>query len=82
MMELYYVHHNSNAWFVKSASFFEQQGGKEEEWGKYWKPIYADSIEHARTKAQLEFMLKHDLVNKVRYSELMMEEYAGIVRNK
>jgi hypothetical protein len=55
-MELYYVHFNGAAWFVKDGKFFESQGGLKEEWGKNWKPLYADSIEHARCKAELQYL--------------------------
>lgn len=50
----YYVHFNGAAWFVKEAKFFEKQGGLREPWGKAWESIEADSIEHARCKAELE----------------------------
>lgn len=50
---MYYVYYNGHSWFVKTAEFFEQQGGLTEEWGKSWKPIYATTIEHARDKAKI-----------------------------
>lgn len=53
-MNKYYVHFNGAAWFVKEAEFFESQGGLTEAWGKGWKQIYADSIEHGRLKAAAE----------------------------
>jgi hypothetical protein len=37
--------------FVKDYDFFIQQHGDTQEWGKHWKQITADSIEHARQKA-------------------------------
>ena len=52
-MHKYYVHFNGAVWFVKEAEFFESKGGLTEPWGKAWKPIYADSIEHARLKAEV-----------------------------
>lgn len=48
-METYYIHRNQgNSVFVKEGSFFEEQGGLVDDWGKGWKKVYADSIEHAR----------------------------------
>jgi hypothetical protein len=55
-MNRYMVVWNGGAWMVKDADFFEQQGGKTAEWGKEWKLIYADSISHARDRAELEFL--------------------------
>lgn len=50
----FYVMHNGASWFVKEADYFEGQGGLTEEWGKRWIPLYADTIEHARTLAELK----------------------------
>ncbi len=55
-MNKYYVMHNGAAWFVKESGFFAEQGGHTEIWGKNWRPIWADSIEHARLKAAVEFV--------------------------
>lgn len=52
-MNKYYWHWNGSVYFIKEAEFFEAQGGLTAEWGKAWKPIEADTIEHARTKAEL-----------------------------
>lgn len=54
-MNKYFVHWNGGAWFVKEAAFFVEQGGESEAWGKHWKALYADSIEHARDRAKLQF---------------------------
>jgi hypothetical protein len=51
-MHKYYVHHNGHSCFVKEAAYFEKQGGLTEDWGKAWSPLYADSIEDARTKVE------------------------------
>lgn len=53
-MNQYYVVFNGGAWIVKEAKFFVSQGGLTQEWGKAWKPIYADSLEHARLKAMAD----------------------------
>lgn len=46
----YYIHRNAgDAVFVKEASFFAQQGGLTEDWGKHWTPVVATSIEQARS---------------------------------
>lgn len=34
--------------FVKDYDFFVNQGGLHQAWGKRWKPVVAESIEHAR----------------------------------
>jgi len=48
-MNNYYIHKNSgNAIFVKEESFFIQQGGLTAKWGRAWRKVQADSIEHAR----------------------------------
>lgn len=47
----YYVMNNGHSWFVKEAEFFRSQGGLTEPWGKNWKPIWADSVEHACLRA-------------------------------
>jgi NTP pyrophosphatase (non-canonical NTP hydrolase) len=48
----HYVHCNAgNALFVKEATFFAEQGGLEEEWGKHWHPVVATSIGDARRQA-------------------------------
>ncbi len=38
--------------FVKDAAFFIQQGGLSASWSKNWRPVVADSIEHARELAK------------------------------
>jgi hypothetical protein len=48
---LYYVLHNGSAWFVKDAACFISQGGLSESWGKNWKRVRANSVEHAREVA-------------------------------
>lgn len=46
----YYVHRNAgNKVFVKGGQFFIDQGGLEQEWGKNWTRVCADSLEHARS---------------------------------
>lgn len=47
-METYYVLIEPYAVYVKEGKFFKDQGGLKEEWGKNWKPIIAEGIEHAR----------------------------------
>lgn len=37
-----------NSPMVKEGDFFREQGGLEEDWGKYWIPVQASSIGHAR----------------------------------
>ena len=54
-MNSYYVNWNGAAWFVKGKDFFISQGGLTESWGKAWKPLLADSIEHARLKAEVVY---------------------------
>lgn len=41
----------AKAVFVKEEYFFVQQGGLTQKWGRNWKPIQANSIEHARELA-------------------------------
>lgn len=49
----FYVHRNSgNVVFVKEGTFFEQQGGLTQPWGKRWVRIQADSIEDARARGE------------------------------
>jgi len=38
----------SGSVFVKTLDFFRSQDGFVEEWGTYWTPVVATSIEHAR----------------------------------
>lgn len=38
--------------YVKEKSFFIQQGGQRDEWGKAWRPVSASSIEAAREKGK------------------------------
>ncbi len=47
--KIFYVHYNGASWFVKEAEFFSSQKGHEEEWGKAWTPIRAQSIAEVRT---------------------------------
>lgn len=48
----HFVHCNSgNALFVKTAEYFEQQGGLTQPWGQVWKPVVAASIGDARRQA-------------------------------
>lgn len=47
----YYVLVEPWATYVKTADYFEKQGGCVAEWGKRWQKIEADSIEDARQKA-------------------------------
>ncbi len=54
-MSEFFVMWNGSAWFVKEGTFFRQQGGLVQSWGFKWRPLYADTIEHARDKARLEF---------------------------
>jgi hypothetical protein len=44
------VNQFSGCVFVKEHDFFRSQGGFQEEWGKNWIPLVADSIEDAREK--------------------------------
>lgn len=62
-MGKYYVHWNGSAWFVKTAEYFEIQGGLFQRWGRFWKPIEADSIEHARKKAEVYNVTKHEFID-------------------
>jgi hypothetical protein len=50
LLQDFYVHRApaSNLVFVKTAPFFESQGGLTDEWGKHWTKIRAKSIEDAR----------------------------------
>lgn len=34
--------------YVKTATFFRDQGGHEQPWGRKWRPVTADSIDAAR----------------------------------
>lgn len=52
-MGLYMVLIKECAVYVKERDFFISQKGDKEEWGKTWKLIEADSIEHARCKGML-----------------------------
>lgn len=38
--------------YVKEKSFFIEQGGARDEWGKAWRPVQATSIEAARNKGK------------------------------
>lgn len=60
-MYRYFVVYNGAAWMVKEGAFFESQGGLVDDWGKNWKPVWADSIEHARDKAALKWGKKNEL---------------------
>ena len=53
-MEKYYILVEPWAVYVKEGNFFESQGGLTSDWGKYWRPVYADSIEHARLIGQTQ----------------------------
>jgi len=46
---LYYILIEPWAVYVKEGEFFKSQGGLEKDWGKYWIPVQADGIEHARS---------------------------------
>jgi hypothetical protein len=48
-MNSYHILIQPTAVYVKESDFFKSQGGLEEDWGKNWQQVYADSIEHART---------------------------------
>jgi hypothetical protein len=48
----HYVLGNGFSHFVKEADFFKSQGGLEMEWGKNWRPVVAESFEHARKIAE------------------------------
>lgn len=39
-------------YFVKEYDFFVSQGGLDSHWGRNWKTVLADSIEHARLIAE------------------------------
>lgn len=52
-MNSFYVSYNGFSVFVKESAFFISQGGLTEDWGKGWTLVYADTIEHARTKGEL-----------------------------
>lgn len=48
----HFVNCNScNALFVKEGTFFKEQGGLKEPWGKTWVPVIASSIGDARKQA-------------------------------
>ena len=52
-MKTYYVHKNAGKFiFVKEESFFISQGGLTAKWGRAWRKVQADSIEHARLIGQ------------------------------
>lgn len=56
-LQTYYIMANfAGAVFVKGEKFFIAQGGKDQDWGKKWIPVKAESIEDARAlgKALLE----------------------------
>lgn len=57
-MEKFYVMFNGAAWFAKTGAYFESQGGLAEAWGKGWKPIWANSIDHARELAKQGVFIK------------------------
>ena len=38
--------------YVKEWSFFLEQGGRRQKWGRRWKPIMARDLESARRKGQ------------------------------
>jgi len=46
---LYYILETHAGVYVKEGKFFESQGGLTEDWGKNWRPVNADSIEHAKS---------------------------------
>lgn len=48
--QVYMVHYNGSATFVKEYDFFKLQGGFEWPWGEDWIPVVATSIEEAREK--------------------------------
>lgn len=49
--DVYMVQVNSGgAVFVKTLSFFRNQGGFSQSWGEAWVPIVATSVEGAREK--------------------------------
>lgn len=55
----FYVHFNGSAHFVKEASFFMEQGGLREKWGKAWVEVMALDIEDARrVSAKLDWSKK------------------------
>ena len=51
-MYKYFVLVEPWAVYVKEYDYFISQGGLEQEWGKKWKRLNADSIEDARKKAK------------------------------
>ena len=58
----HFVNCNSGkALFVKEGTFFKEQGGLNESWGKTWVPVIASSIGDARKQAAQIFnvMLSH-----------------------
>lgn len=61
---LHYVNWNGGAWMVKEGQFFKEQGGLTQRWGRHWRAIYADTIEHARDKARLTYGVNGDRWNK------------------
>lgn len=44
----HYVLYNGATVMVKEASFFIEQGGLQDEWGKKWRPVKAPCIGGAR----------------------------------
>lgn len=48
-MAEFYILIKPRAVYVKEGEFFRSQNGHRETWGKGWKCVEADSIEHART---------------------------------
>jgi hypothetical protein len=53
--ERYMVHWNGAAWFVKAYGYFVVSGGFKQPWGAAWREMWADSIEHARDRAKLQY---------------------------
>lgn len=52
----HFVHCNSGkALFVKEATFFKEQGGLTQDWGKFWLPVIAKTIGDARKLASVIF---------------------------
>ncbi len=43
---------NNGVVFVKERDFFVSQGGDKQAWGRNWKEVQAESIEHARELAK------------------------------
>ena len=55
----FYVYSNGASCFVKDGDYFEEQGGLTADWGKSWKMLHADSIEHARQLAEKHFEINN-----------------------